>query len=194
MDYDYHEDDERDEVVYIWNRVTKRRVTVRRSGAQAEIAKQKYPQNWTIIGCDTCANCGGSWDGNRDCANYCLDVIRGREDPNPEMMDIGEVGSWEEVFSKATDLYMDGKVDALATVTQADFENGWFAPIITSLEYLQELAKAAPSVYIGDAKFHLLLVDMLLEPSRLRKVIVQLVVVRLKSGEVFRMPPKPEGV
>ncbi|OGE74362.1 MAG: hypothetical protein A3I07_03660 [Candidatus Doudnabacteria bacterium RIFCSPLOWO2_02_FULL_42_9] len=179
-----------DESVYAWNCVTKRQIHVSgHKAAEAEIKKQKYPQNWRIIGLDTCSNCGGSWDGNRDCANYCMDVYRGREDPNPEMTDLGESTSWGDVFSKAIDLYCDEKIDMIATVSQQDFlKQQWFAPVITSLEYLHSLRELAPDVYPEDERFHLLLGDMILEPSQLRKVRTQLVVVRLKPGEIFRMP------
>ncbi len=193
MNYRDYSDREENETVYIWNRVTKHRITARRNEANAEIAKQKYPQNWVVINTDTCGNCGGEWDGEHNCASYCLETIVGREDPNPDMTELGEVMTWREVFEKAIDLYCDEKIDILATVSQTDFQNGqWFAPVITSLEYLHSLRAAAPSVYPKDAKFRLFLSDTLLEPSNLRKVTTQLIVVRLQQGEEFKGLPKIE--
>ncbi len=197
----YDDDYDHEETVYVWNMVSKNRICVGQSKARAEIKKQKYPQNWTIIDVCTCGNCGGSWDGNRDCANYCLQTVVHREDPNPEPTDLGEVNSWEEVFEKVWSLHCDEQMDMLATISVSELAKGqWYAPMINNWkmgeqtipadEVLRNMAATCPQVYTGNDRFHMFTKDMMVEGlgGRLHRAYTQLVVVYLKPGEQFTMP------
>jgi hypothetical protein len=193
--------DDRRDTDYIWNRVTKERILVYSDEALEEIKKQKYPQNWIVIDVCTCSNCGGSWDGNRDCQNYCLQTIRHREDPNPEPTDLGEVTSWEEVFEKARMLHFDEQLDMLATISITELASDkWHAPMIHGWkmgkqaipadEVLRNMAVECPAAYPGNDRFHMFTKDMLIAgfDGHLHRAYTQLVVTYLKPGESFTMP------
>jgi len=205
----FYEDDypQQEDTVYVWNMVTKQRLCVDESKAQAIIAKQKYPQNWTVVDVCSCGNCGGSWDGNQDCRNYCFGIIRHREDPNLEPTDLGEVNSWNEVFEKVWGLFGDEQVDMLATISASELANGqWFAPMLSNWqvgdktipadEVLRQMATTCPQVYADNDRFHLFAKDMMVEGlGRLHRAYTQFVVVYLKPGEQFAMPaPQSEAI
>ncbi|MBI3252100.1 MAG: hypothetical protein HYZ52_02115 [Candidatus Omnitrophica bacterium] len=110
--------------------------------------------------------------------------------------DYGEVHSWKEAFDKARELLNSKALGAVATVSLSEYRSGrYFAAIldvpdyknrgIDELGYLNQLADISPSLYAGNERFRLIYRSISVEGYG---EIKTLVIVYLKSGEIFPQP------
>ncbi|MBI3442758.1 MAG: hypothetical protein HY007_03250 [Candidatus Sungbacteria bacterium] len=106
------------------------------------------------------------------------------------MENLGQVSSWREVFRKAGDLYGEGKIDTLATVSLSEFKSGkYWGQFLdgrsglpqTGQEALTVMEEICPMLYKDNTSFHLFHQEI---PITNAGSSSMLVVVYLKQDEV----------
>ncbi len=105
--------------------------------------------------------------------------------------DLGFVQTWDEAFQKARELFGQGKLDAIATVSLGEFEREQYvaAPLRGTLgtseeKSLTQLSRVAPQLYRGNERFHLFLMKMpCAHPEYPEGEMWVLKIVYLKPGE-----------
>lgn len=70
------------------------------------------------------------------------------------MKDLGAVSTWEEAFAKARELYGQGEINAVGTISLREFKKGVYFAALLSDSPLDLLAEVSPQIYQGDS-FHL---------------------------------------
>ena len=104
--------------------------------------------------------------------------------------DLGFVSTWEEVFFKARGLFVEGKLQSVATVSLDEFKRGQYvaSPLrgmgFSEEESIENLSQLAPMLYQGNERFHLSLnKTSCFHPDYPEGEIWMLVIVYLKPGE-----------
>ena len=109
-----------------------------------------------------------------------------------EKEDLGFFSSWSDVFSKARELFDQGKVESVATVSLDEYKRGQYvaSPLrgmgFSEEESLENLSQLAPMLYQGNEQFHLSLRKTpCFHPDYPEGEIWMLVIVYLKAGETI---------